>query len=249
MPDGSASPSASTRSTAESAPRLPATVRGHAERVQRQLQRLPRELALVEAQEHLAVQRWQRVRHLVVDRAHHLLGSDAVGRQRRDQRPRAGPDVDVELVDRAVRGQQIERPQRPDLVDAAGEAAAAQHERGPGGAAPLPRRSIHLDHIAHTRSLECRDFSPAAGFRSLEPRMARLFALAVLLVLLLAPPAQAGDLAATQRVLEPRDGAFGRAFRRLRGERQDRRSCTPTAPTRRACRRPWRSSTPRPPRC
>jgi hypothetical protein len=59
-----------------------------------------------------------------VDDAHHLLGRDAVGRHRGDERARAGADVDVELVDRAVDGQQVERAQGADLVDAAGEAAA-----------------------------------------------------------------------------------------------------------------------------
>ena len=67
---------------------------------------------------------------LVVDDPHHLLGRDAVGGQRGDQRAGAGADVDVELVDAAVDRQQVERAQRADLVDAAGEAAAAQHQRG-----------------------------------------------------------------------------------------------------------------------
>ena len=162
------------------------------------------------------MQRRQRVRHLVVDRAHHLLGRDAVGHQRRDQRAGAGPDVDVELVDRPVGRQQIERPQRPDLVDAAGEAAPAQHERGPGGA-PAPPRPTHSSrpHCSQRASLRGRDFCPAAGFRRLERRMARLFALAVLLVLLLAPGARAADLAATQRVLAremARSGAYSGAY-------------------------------------
>ena len=144
-----------------------------------------RELALVEAQEHLAVQRRERVRDLVVDRPHHLLGRDAVGRERRDQRAGRRPDVDVELVDRPVARQQIQRPQRPDLVDAAGEPAAAQHERGARGAAPAPGRSVHLNDVAHDRSvwatrdgsgrepreLDSADFR-AAGFRRLGTRMA-----------------------------------------------------------------------------
>ena len=44
--------------------------------------------------------------------------------------PAEVPDVDVELVDRAVHRQQVERPQRADLVHAPGEPAAAEHERG-----------------------------------------------------------------------------------------------------------------------
>ena len=59
---------------------------------------------------------------------------------------RAGAHVDVELVDGAVDGQQVERPQRADLVDAAREAAAAQHQRGAraraAGAAPASRRVL-----------------------------------------------------------------------------------------------------------
>ena len=79
---------------------------------------------------------------LLVDDPHHLLGRDAVGGQRRDERAGARADVDVELVDRAVDRQQVERAQRADLVDAAGEAAAAEDERGlraPRAAAPRAR--------------------------------------------------------------------------------------------------------------
>ena len=43
--------------------------------------------------------------------------------------PTLVPDVDVELVDGAVDREQVERAQRADLVDAAGEAAAAEDER------------------------------------------------------------------------------------------------------------------------
>ena len=46
-----------------------------------------------------------------------------------DERAGARADVDVELVDGAVDRQQVERAQRADLVDAAGEAAAAEHQR------------------------------------------------------------------------------------------------------------------------
>ena len=124
-------------------------VAGDADRVQRQLQGLQGELGLVQAQQHLAIQRRQNVRHLVVDRAHHLLGRDAVGHERGDQRAGAGPDVDVELVDRAVGGEQVERPQGADLVDAAGESAASQDQRGARGAPLATCRRVHLDHVAH----------------------------------------------------------------------------------------------------
>ena len=97
-------------------------------------------------------------RHLAVDDAHHLLGGDAVGRHRGDERAGAGADVDVELVDGAVDREQVERAQRADLVDAAGEAAAAEDERGLGapraalalrrGGAPLLAR-LEVDDLAH----------------------------------------------------------------------------------------------------
>src|SRR5262249_42087036 len=49
----------------------------------------------------------------------------------------------VEVADVAVDREQIQGPQRPDLVDAAGKSAAAEHERGlvaPRAAAALERR-------------------------------------------------------------------------------------------------------------
>ena len=73
--------------------------------------------------------------------------------------PGARADVDVEVVDRAVDRQQVERAQRADLVDAAGEAAAAEHERGLRALRP-PRRlaarpvlglRLELDDLAHRR--------------------------------------------------------------------------------------------------
>ena len=63
--------------------------------------------------------------------------------------PGAGPDVDVELVDRAVDRQQVERPQRPDLVHAAGEAAAAEDQRGLRAPAPAALGRFELDDVAH----------------------------------------------------------------------------------------------------
>ena len=102
----------------------------HAEQMERKPQALRHELAVVGSQQHVERHVAERRRHLVVDHPHHLLRRDAVGRQRGDQRARARADVDVELVDGPVDGQQVERAQRADLVDAAGEAAAAQHEGG-----------------------------------------------------------------------------------------------------------------------
>ena len=96
----------------------------------------------VRAQQLAEVDVAERRRDLLVDDAHHLLGRDAVGDERRDERARRRADVDVELVDGLVDGQQVERAQRADLVDAAGEAAAAEDERGARRprAAPAARR-------------------------------------------------------------------------------------------------------------
>ena len=123
-----------------------------AREVERQLHALEQELAVVGPQQHAQVDVAERRRRLVVDDAHHLLRRHAVGGQRRHQRAGARADVDVELVDGAVDGQEVEGPQRPDLVDGAREAAATEHERGLGPglaaarlagagsrAAPLPR--------------------------------------------------------------------------------------------------------------
>ena len=76
---------------------------------------------------------------LLVDDPHHLLGRHAVGGQRGDERAGARADVDVELVDRPVDREQVEGAKGADLVDAAGHAAAAEHQGGPGPGR-LPRR-------------------------------------------------------------------------------------------------------------
>ena len=47
-----------------------------------------------------------------------------------DEGAGAGADVDVEVVDGAVDREQVEGAQGADLVDAAGEAAAAEHQGG-----------------------------------------------------------------------------------------------------------------------
>ena len=74
----------------------------------------------------------ERRREVAVDHPHHLLGRDPVGDHARDEGAGAGADVDVELVDRPVDGEQVQRPQGPDLVHAAGEPATAEDERGLG---------------------------------------------------------------------------------------------------------------------
>ena len=75
-----------------------------------------------------------------------------------DEGAGAGADVDVEVVDRAVYREQVECAQRPDLVDAAGEAAAAEDERrlvaapaSPWAASPCPALGLQRYDLAHGR--------------------------------------------------------------------------------------------------
>ena len=139
------------------------------------------------------------------------------------------------LTDR-LRREQIERPQRADLVDAAGEPAAAQHQRGARGTAPAPGRTLHLDDVAHApASLRRRDFRASAGFRRLErshgpPRRPHHAARRRS-----SPPAaHAAGLAATQRVLAREMARSGALQRRLRGGSPPASRSTPTKRRRRA---------------
>ena len=138
-------------------------VAGEAEQPQRHQGGALGELEQVGAHQRAAVDVPERGRHLLVDHPHHLLGGDAVGRQARHERAGARAHVDVELVDRAVDGQQVERPERADLVDAAREAAAAQHQGRlgpapaagglPGGGLPALGRLLELDYFAHPQPI------------------------------------------------------------------------------------------------
>ena len=125
-------------STAETWPRSRARMRSRWASAQREHHAPGDELAVVGLQQRADPRVGERRRHLLDDDPHHLLGRDAVGDRGGDERPGARADVDVELVDGPVDRQQIERAQRADLVDPAGEAAAAEHERGLG--APRRRR-------------------------------------------------------------------------------------------------------------
>ena len=102
-------------------------------------------------------------RDLLVDDPRHLLRGHPGGEEAGDERARARADVDVEVVDRPVDAQEVERAQRADLVDPSREAAAAQDERGPRtaiapllllargslrGRRPLGRR-LEFDNVAH----------------------------------------------------------------------------------------------------
>ena len=96
-----------------------------------------------------------------------------------DEGAGAGADVDVELVDRAVDGQQVERAQRADLVHAAGEPTAAQHERGLGTAlgdlfgSEHPRDSVRGVSSSTTFPMAAGHYAGSA-VRSGPPRRRRL---------------------------------------------------------------------------
>ena len=125
---------------------------------QREGERLANEAAVVGFQQGAERDVAQRRRQLAVQHPHHLLGGDPVRHHAGHERPRAGSHVDVELVDGAVDRQQVERSQGADLVDAAGEAPAAEDERGLRStlatfSAPSRPRvlsgGLELDDLAH----------------------------------------------------------------------------------------------------
>ena len=129
-----------------------------------------------------------------------------------DERAGAGADVDVELVDGAVDRQQVERAQGADLVDAAGEAAAAEHERGLRPPRPTPARAALRRGAAAAplgSSLTTLPIRGVYGPRLPRPRgcfgpamRIRLLVLTALACLLaLAPGAAAASLPALQAKL------------------------------------------------
>jgi hypothetical protein len=136
---------------------LPGDVADHAGERERQHEAAARELAEVGRQQRADVDVAKRRRHLAVDDAHHLLGRDAVGGHGGHEGAGARADVDVELVDGAVDRQQVEGAQGADLVDAAGEAAAAEDERGlrarraalGGAGAAALLAGLEVDDLAH----------------------------------------------------------------------------------------------------
>ncbi len=107
--------------------------------MQRQRGALAGELGQVRPQQvgDVDVFEWRRA-SLAGDDAHHLLGRHAVGAKGGDEGTRRGADVDVEVVDGAVDRQQVQGAQGADLIDAPGEAAAAEHEGGLVAPAPAP---------------------------------------------------------------------------------------------------------------
>ena len=140
------------------------------------------EAAEVGPQQRAEVDVAKRRGQVAVEHPHHLLGRDPVGDQARDEGAGAGADVDVELVDRPVGRQQVERPQRADLIDAAGEAAAAEDERrlrracgvrGAGDRLRLRSGGLDIDDLAHRpgdyRNRYTRTAHPAASARRVSP--------------------------------------------------------------------------------
>ena len=170
--------------------------------MERQLEALGRELAVVGAQQHLPLDRREAGHDLVVDDPHHRLRRDAVGGQRAHERARARADVDVEVVDGPVDRQQVERPQGADLVHGAGESAPAEDQRGLRAAPAATRGGLELDHVAHRRQESIR---PAPRLRHVTRVRMPVFRIAVLACALLcaavAPAAQAAGGAQTKRIL------------------------------------------------
>ena len=124
------------------------------EQPQRQQRRGGDEALVVGPQQHVLVHVLKRRGQVLVQDPHHLLGRDAVGDGRGDEGAGAGADVDVELVDRAVDGEQIEGAQGADLVHGAGESAAPEYERSlrpllPTGPRTTASGGIELDDLAH----------------------------------------------------------------------------------------------------
>ncbi len=143
-------------------PRVGDHLAGHRREVQRQADALAHKLGEVQAQQVVEVDVAEGLGLFGGGDAHHLLGGDAVGAERRDERPGGGADVHVEVVDGGVHREQVERAQRPDLVHPPGEAPAAEHQgRLARPPAPPARRPFQLDNAPHT-TLYCRAACPGA---------------------------------------------------------------------------------------
>ena len=137
-------------------PAHPGQAAGKLERAQRQHRRLLEEAEVV-GLEHLAeIEVLELGGDAPVDHLHHFVGRDAVGEHAGDEGAGAGADVDVEVVDRAVDREQVEGAQGADLVDAAGEAAAAEDKGGLGGpftVAASSRLRLYVHNFAHKHAL------------------------------------------------------------------------------------------------
>ena len=116
---------------------------------------LARELEEVRSKQVAEVDVFERRFALARDDAHHLLRRDAVGAQRGNERAGRRTDVNVELVDAAVDREQVQRAQRADLIDAAGEATATEHQ----GRLVAARAPAAIDRAVvpdTARSMHCR---------------------------------------------------------------------------------------------
>ena len=155
MPVGRPSPIPIARSTIETSPRFEARWRRVPTIFSGRVALLVSPLHVVDAQESPQLRIVDRRGQRLVQHPHHLLGRDAVGGHAGDEGAGAGPHVDVEVVHRGVDREQVEGPQRADLVDAAGEPAAAEDERrlvgSVAGAPPHARGS--RPPPAHPRSV------------------------------------------------------------------------------------------------
>ena len=182
------------------------------QRAQGQRRRLLDEAEVVGLQDLVEVEVFElggdpRVQHL-----HHLVGGDAVGEHPGDEGAGAGADVDVEVVDRAVDGEQVEGAQGADLIDAAGEAPATQHQsrlRRAFAGTPPSRLSVDVHNFAHKHGLS--------------QEMRRSSCLLVTLLLLLAA-VSAAPASAARRWRQPLPGpARPPGARRRTGQRPVRR--------------------------
>ena len=188
----------------------------HLERAQRQRRRLLQESEVVGPQDLVEVEVLELGGDTLVEDLHHFVGGDAVGEHGGDEGAGARAHVDVEVVDGAVGGEQVERPQGADLIDAAREAAAAQDEgrlRRAFAGAPPSRLSVDVHNFAHKHGLS--------------QDMRRTSCLLVTLLLLLAAllPQIAPARAASGKFCQALRGAArarGRAGERpFRGRRRD----------------------------
>ena len=199
------------------------------------------ELERVRAHQRAAVHVLERGGHLLVDHPHHLLGGHAVGREGGHEGAGARAHVDVELVHGPVDREQVERPQRADLVDPAGEATAAEHQRGARAPrlAParlalrplvLPCRLLEPDYVAHPGPDYALDRSVARRYRVRFPRC-------------VVSPSSSSSCSRPRRRRPPRtrpdqppgppDARGRRLFRRLRGQPDHGRdACSAGARTR-----------------
>src|SRR4029077_14556425 len=148
---GEAAPEVDRRQLADSRQRA-----DQLERAQRQRHRLLEEAEVVGPQHLVEVEVLELRGGLLVEDLHHFVGRDAVGEHAGDEGAGAGADVDVEVVDRAIDGEQVESAQGADLVDAAGEAPAPEDEGGlrrAFAAATPPWLSVYVHNFAHKHGL------------------------------------------------------------------------------------------------